>query len=280
MENENQKKIVHTYADDLAKAMDTTDAKVVQELLEQGREKELLAKEEVTKKKQKVWYKLGAIVFVVGAILSLAYSIYHYKSLTVPPEKPVSVGVFPSTKAFVSNETDIRKVIESITSDSSFEKDRPYLVPIVKNADEPTLLGVKESFDFFESKASEPFIASFNIVRLGIINIGERNVPFVIASTKDAESSTKEFLIAENSLLQNIYKALGIDISVYDPEIGKSFVGEFLYNIPVRSLKYKNKEGIDQTIFFYARATQDIVVMTTSPQALKAIYNNLIGQIN
>ena len=112
------------------------------------------------------------------------------------------------------------------------------------------------------------------------MNVGTENVPFVITSVNNAEIAAKELLIAEPKLLQMFYKPLGIDISEHTEEVGKVFGGEYMYNIPVRTLRYDTPEKNGNLLFFYARATDQIVVFTTKPEVLKAIYDSLIRQQN
>ncbi|HRH24742.1 MAG TPA: hypothetical protein PLQ20_00175 [Candidatus Paceibacterota bacterium] len=277
-EPETKKPLMHTFEQDMSKAMDATDAKVVQEILERGREKEFTEKENYTRRKQKAWYKLGATVFIICALISSGYAFYHYKNLTVTAEKPISIGVFPSTEAITTNSSDIRKTIETIRNEADLEQNKPYLVPLVESAESPALLNVNQIFSFFESGASEPFVTSFSIVRLGVMNDGVENIPFVIAGVKDPEITNKELLIAEKSLLQYFYKSLNIDLSLHKEEVGKGFVSEFLYNVPIKSLKYKDPSGAEKNLFFYARVTDNVVVFTTSPNVLKSIYDSLIRQ--
>jgi hypothetical protein len=174
------KKSTHTYADDLSRALDTTDAAVVQELLTEGREREAQEKGEGTRAHQRAWYKAGATILIVCTLLTLTYSVYHYSRLTVTAEKAVSVGVFPSTEIIVTTDTDIRKAVELIKGDTALENGRPYLVPLVSNPGTLTLLTPWELFSFFEAKASEPLVASFNLLRLGVMSTEEERVPFVI----------------------------------------------------------------------------------------------------
>lgn len=275
---EPQKHTMQTYADDLSKALDTTDAAVVQELLKEGREREAQEKEEALRTHQGVWYKAGAIILILCTLVALGYSAYYYSRLTVPTQKAVSVGVFPSTSVILVSDTDIRKAIESIKEDANLEEGRPYLVPLVSDSSALTLLTPSELFSFFEAKASEPFVTSFNLLRLGVMNDKGNRIPFLIGATKDAEISAKELLIAEPSLLQIFYRPLDIDLATHATEIGKSFSGEYLYNIPIRALRYDSETEKGKLLFFYARVTDDIVVFTTSPSVLKAIYNSLISQ--
>jgi hypothetical protein len=54
-----------------------------------------------------------------------------------------------------------------------------------------------------------------------------------------------------------------------------------MYNIPTRVLRDDTADPKkDNVIFFYAKVTDQIVVFTTKPNALKAIYDNLIRQNN
>ncbi len=268
----------HTYEDDLAKAMDATDAKVVQQMLSEGREKEQIALEEKTQKSQKAWYKAGAIILILFTCASFGYGVYHYYNLTVPAETTASVGVFPSSEPILSSTTDIRKVVEGLKANANLTEGKPTLLPLVSDEKTLTLLSVSEMFSFFESKPSEPFLASFNIARIGVMSTGTENVPFVITSVVDPEISSKELLIAEPTLLQTFYRPLGIDIAEHEQEIGKGFVGEYMYNIPVRALRYETLEQSNNLLFFYAKVTDQIVVFTTKPEVLKAIYDSLIRQ--
>lgn len=270
----------HTYEDDLAKALDATDAKVVQQMLSEGREREQTILEEKVRKNQRGWYKAGAIILLIFTSVSLVYSIYHYRKLTVPAEYVPSVGVFPNTETILSSSTDIRNLVDKLKANTDIIPEKPSLVSLVGDENTLVLLTVSELFNFFESQPTEPFLASFNIARLGIINIGTENVPFVIASTNDIEVASKELLIAEPKLLQIFYQPLGIDISAYPEVIGKDFTGEYMYNIPVRALRYDTPEKAGNLLFFYAKATDQIVVFTTKPEALKAIYDSLIRQQN
>jgi hypothetical protein len=272
-----EKRIVHTYSDDVAKALDTTEASVVQELLIEGREREEIEKETEIRNKQKVWYKIGGFILTILTLSAIAYTVYHYMNLTVEVEPTATVGVFPSSESVISENTNIRALMAGIKIDTTLEKNKPTLIPIVKDQATLTLLTPYELFSFFEARASEPFLSSFSLIRLGVMSDGIKNIPFIIGATKDAEISAKELLIAEPDLIQMLYIPLDIDISNIKEEVGKNFVGDYMYNIPVRIFEYP-KEGDTKGMFFYARVTDDIVVFTTSPEALKAIYDSLIKQ--
>lgn len=284
MEEEQKKEVqpqhkagVHTFEDDMSKALDTTDAIVVQEMLVEGREREALEKEAALKKKQKGWYSAGAIVLIVFTLGAIGYTLYHYTHLTVPAEQTASVGVFPSTAVVVAQTTDIRTVVKNMESDTTLEQGKPTLIPLVRDGQSLTLLSPDELFSFFEAKATEPFLSSFNLVRLGVMSTGTENIPFVIGSIPDVDIAAKELLIAEPSLLQLLYKPLAIDISTIKEEVGAKFSGDYMYNIPVRLFHYEKQDGTSG-LFFYAHVSENIVVFTTSPEVLKAIYDSLIQQ--
>lgn len=272
-----EKHVVHTYADDVAKALDTTDASVVQDLLIEGREREEFEKEEIKIKKQKSWYKAGAIILILFTLGSLSYTVYHYINLTVEVEPSATVGVFSSTSSVIANNTDIRALISGLKTDTTLEKDKPYLVPLIKDQESMTLLSPSEIFSFFESQASEPLLASFSLIRLGVMSNGVENTPFIIGAVKDIDIASKELLIAEPELLKILYAPLGLDISNIKEEVGKTFSGEYMYNIPVRTFNYETQDG-EKKSFFYARASDNIIVFTVSPEVLKSIYDSLIRQ--
>jgi hypothetical protein len=116
-----EKHIVHTYSDDVAKALDTTDASVVQELLIEGREREEIEKETEIRNKQKVWYKAGAIILTVLTLGSIAYTVYHYIGLTVEAEPSATVGVFPSSESVISGNTSIRALMTGLKADTKLK---------------------------------------------------------------------------------------------------------------------------------------------------------------
>ena len=271
---------MQTYQNDLAMAMDATDASVVQELLETARERESVAKDEVTKTHQRKWYVVLSIIFILLAIGVGFYGIRHYLRLTVPVQKNFSVGVFGSTEPYVATSTTIGALLQSLKENSAtLPEGKPLLVPIVSN--EATLAPVAkpEFFSFIGASPTEPLAASFEVIRLGVINTGSTAEPFIIASVPDPEVASKELLIAEPELLKLFAPALGIDLSSHVDEIGKGFTGQYLYNLPVRNLRYYDiNSGSAETLLLYAYATEHTIVMTTNPEVLKAIYDTIIRQ--
>jgi hypothetical protein len=272
------KPAMHTYANDLANALDTTDATVIQQIMKEGKEREADEAAAVVERREQAWYKAGAIILILCTLGAGGYSAYYYTHLTVPAEKTPSVGVFPSTTTVVAPDTSITKVLASLGTNETLEDGRPYLIPLVSDERTLTLLSNTALFSFFEANPSEPFLTSFHILRYGVMKQGTVYVPFIIGSTKDTDISTKELLIAEPDLLQMLHKPLGIDLTLHAPEIGKSFSGGYMFNIPVRTLRYDTEEKKGELLFLYGRASEDIVVFTTAPSALKAIYDSLIQQ--
>lgn len=269
--------ILHSYQRDLDNSMYTSDAPIVQKILKEGREKEAFEKEESKIVKQKVWYNIGATILIILGLGSFVFSIFHYKKLTVDTVEPISVGVFPEIKTvFVKDQTDIRALVTNIKS-LDIEEGKAYLVNITNSSN--LELSPSETFSFFEAKTNEPLISSFSIVRLGVINIDGKIETFIIGSTKDLEISSKELLISEKDLLESLYKALGIDLSVYTKEIGKEFVGGYTYNLPTRTLFQKDKDGLESTVLFYSRIKNDIVLFAKSKEVLKSVYETIFNQV-
>jgi hypothetical protein len=277
--SDQQRPVAHTYQDDLAMAMDTTDATVVQELLTTARERESLLKDEAVKEKQRGWYVAGSIILLLIALAAGAYGVWYYLNLTVPVQKTISVGVFPSTAVVNTKTTDIRQVLASVMSDTTLPENRPTLISLVSDDKTVTLLSTKEFFSFTESTPSEPLISSLSTIRLGVVHISGDIIPFVIASVPDPEVASKEFLIAEPELLRYFYRALNLDISSHLSEIGKEFKSDYLYNLPVRVLSAPTSEtGEANPVLLYGYVTDNIIVVTTKPLVLKSIYETISRQ--
>jgi hypothetical protein len=271
--------IAQTYQGDLAKAMDATDARVVQELLETAREREAIEKDEATKQSQRGWYIAGSIILLVLAIAVSVYGVYYFMRLTVPVERTFSVGVFPSTDVIVAPTTDIRTVAKNLTLDTSLIESRPTLVSLVEDDSSLRLLSVEDFFSFIEAAPPEPLVASIDTIRLGAMRSEGEVTPFLIAAVPDPEVSSKELLLNEPELLRYFYRALGIDISSHLTEIGKGFVREYVFNLPVRTLYSAPKEGEEsKVVLMYGYATDNIIVITQKPEVLKAIYETIIRQ--
>lgn len=272
------KAVLHTYQDDLAKAMDATDATVVQSLITEARVREEQQKDEVVRKRQKGWYTLGALFLALGALIASGYGLYHYRTLTVPVQESFSVGVFQQTAPFVIEGTDIRETVATLAQDTTLPEGKPVLVQLVSNTPTPgTELSKEGLFSFFEAKASEPFLASFGVIRYGVVNTGKAVIPFVIGSVTDSEVSAKELLIAEPDMLRMFYKPLNIPIAKYTEDIGKTFTQQYVYNLPTRGMVVTGDEG--QTVpLFYGYATEKLVVFSTDYSVLKTVYDSILSQ--
>ena len=271
--------VVHTYQEDLALAMDTTDAKVVQELLQTARERETIAKEEVVESRQKGWYTTGATILILLAVGAIGYGVYYFTHLTVPVQKNYSVGVFANTTPIIAPDTTIATALATLTSLDTLPENKPTLVPIVVDRETLAPLEKTDFFAFINARASEPFQTAMSLVRLGVMNTGRTITPFLIFSVQQPDIATKEFLIAEPKLLELFAPALGITLSTHTEEIGKSFESSYMYNLPVRTLRYTDPTTNEERILlFYGYATDTVIVLGTDPTVLKAVYDTIIRQ--
>lgn len=269
----------HTFDDDITRAMNATDAMTVQEFLSTAREREAAEKSFRKNSIQRKWYSLFAILFTVCAIAAFGYALWHYYRLTVPVQESMSVGVFPSTSPIVAGETDIVQTIEAFALDSTLPEDKPLLVPLVIDAQNLVPLSKPDFFAFIGARPTEPFAYVMDSIRLGVMNDGVATTPFLILSVSDPQIASKEFLIAEPSLLSLFSKALGIDPLSQATQIGASFKSTYLYNMPVRMLASANPEtGEESPVILYGYASDRVIVITTKPSILKAVYDQLIRQ--
>ncbi len=275
--DEQHRPIIHTYGDDMAHAMDATDAKVVAELLETARERESSVKNEEHIRDERAWYSAGAVILLVLALAAGGYSYYHYRHLTVPAVPTYSVGVFPSIDQIVANDTTITSILTSLETLDNLSINKPTLVPVTDG--DGTLLSNEEFFTFIDAKLSEPFQTAIDIVRFGVMDNGTAVEPFLIFYVRDPEVATKEFLIAEPDFLEFFSSTLGINPADHQAEIGKSFVSEYRYNLPFRTLSAVDTEtNTRNLLLYYGYATDHTIVMATDPAVLKAVYDGIINQ--
>lgn len=271
--------IVQTYEKDLSLAMDTTDATVVQELLQTARERETFEKEKEVVRHQRGWYTTGGLILLVLALGALVYGVYYYKNLTVRVAPSVPVGVFQSTAPITAADTTIDEGIATTITAASLPEGKPYLIPIVTDNTTLTPLSNEQILTFAGANPSEPFVAALSLVRLGIMNTGPAVVPFLIFSVPNPEVASKEFLIAEPDLLSMVAPALNIDLELHQSEIGKSFESSYMYNLPVRTLKSLDVDTQEESlVFYYGYATDHTIVVATNPSVLKAVYDTIIRQ--
>lgn len=279
-EKQSEKKIViHTYEDDLALAMNTTDVGVVQEMLQNARDKESAQAHAQTVLKQRKWWTTGAWILLILGIASLGYGIYFYRNLTVGVEQVPSVGVFTNTNPIYISEEDVISAIPKLIESSNLAVNKPVLVPLISDPQSLTELNVEQTFKYLNIDATEPFLLPISLGRLGLMDNGKRANTFLIFSVSDTEQATKEFLIAEPNFLKMFSSILNIDTSDPALEIDNKFSSSFIYNLPVRTLKSTNLDTKEETILlYYAYVTNNTLLIATDPNILKSVYDTIIKQ--
>ena len=268
---------IHTFQSDLERAMDTTEAGAVQELLKTARDKEAFAIEKETIHHQRSWYTTGAIILILLALGALAFGLYYYYTLTVRVTPSPSVGVFQSVPIVDTTTIDATSMIASLMTTDTLTEGKPFLVPLVDSTG--ATLGLNATLQYLKLNISEPFAATLSLVRLGVMHTGTTVTPFLILSTPTPELATKEFLIAEPTLLDTVAPVLGIDLTITARDIGTRFNSVYMYNLPVRTLTSTDVDTREETILlYYGYATDNTIVVATNPTVLKAIYDTIIRQ--
>ncbi len=278
--NENTNRpVIETYEGDLSLAMDATDAKVVQELLATARNKESAAVEREHVRRQRGWYTAGGFILLLLALLSLGYGIYYYKHLTVPITEQIKVGVFQSLDPVDTSTTTVDQALDAALAHTDLPEGKPFLLPLVTDSTSLAPLSVEQVLSYIHGPTSEPFIAANSLVRLGVLNTGTQVAPFIIFSVPDPDIATKEFLIAEPTLLADLATGLRIDLTRHQEEVGKGFVSSYMYNLPVRSVRSLNIDTGEETlILYYGFASDHTIVAASNPSILKAVYDTIIRQ--
>lgn len=271
-------KVVHTYEDDMAQAMDVTDAKVVQELMFTARERETIEETQKHNKKAKKWYTAFSILFILIAFAALSYGTYHYNSLTIPATNTISVGVFPTTDSFVASSSTLETFFAQLQDSKTLIKNKPYLATLVTDTATQNLLTNNALFSFIGAQFTEPFITSLSAVRVGVFDKGNEVVPFIIASAIDQDITIKEFLIAEPTMVKEFARALSLTDTEITPEATNTFVSEYRYNLPVRTLYTTTPSGEKVLTILYGFITKNIVLITTDPLILKTAYDTVLRQ--
>jgi hypothetical protein len=272
--------VIHTFQDDLSQAMNATDASVVQEMLATARRQEEEAKEQVRTQKERSWYVVGSLLLFIIALTACAYGIYHYRKLTVPVSQSIPIGVFSTLPPAYATQ-DIDSVISTAKANTSLQQNKPYIIPVIVSETNSLPVSRTEFFRFIKGDATEPLIASIDSIRLGVVNTGDSIEPFIITSTPDPERSSKEFAIAEKELAQIFSHALATPSTVLaavPTDTVKPFDANYIYNLPVRTQTVTTPEG-DATAILYGYATNNIIVLTRDPEALKAVYDTIIRQL-
>ncbi len=271
--------IVHTYESDLALAMDTTDASVVQELLQTARERENADKEKEVVRRQKGWYTTGGIILFVLALSASIYGYYYYKNLTVDVAAVPSVGVFQSTAALVTSDSDLANSITKLTTEDTIIEGKPLLVPLYADATTLIPLSPEQTLAYLNINLGEPFLATVSLVRLGVYNNGNTVSPFLIFSVPNPETATKEFLLAEPKLLELTAPIFNINLTNTANQVGTTFESTYMYNLPVRTLTATNLDtNIKTILMYYGYATDTTIVIATNPTILKSVYDTIIRQ--
>jgi hypothetical protein len=276
--SEQARHISHSYEEDLAHAMNATDATVVQEMLTEAHEREVETATEKKEQRERKWYAVVSLFFIFITFAVLAYGTWKYTHLTVPVVPIASVGVFEQVPPVDTHATDITSVLQTLTTSTTLKPNTPYLIPLVSDLQSQTLLSNDDFFAYIKAAPDEPFTTLFSTVRLGVMNNGTTITPFIVGSVTDPVVAAKEFLIAEPNLLTWFSLALNIDTTNLPQQIGTTFRQEYRYNLPIRSFSYVNQNGTTIPLFFYGFATPTTIVIATDPAVLKAVSDTVIAQ--
>ncbi len=277
---EQEKRIfAHTLQDDLDHAMQAVDPASVQQMFADARSHEAEIIERKTEHKERRWYSMSSFVLILLTLAVLAVGTYLYMHLTVKVIPAQSVGVFQSTQNIDVSTTSIQQVLTNLTISTTLPVGKPELVNLVTDATTNTLLTNSQLYSFIGAEVPEPLQSAISVARLGVLNTGKDVIPFIVASVPDPEKASKELTIAEPGLLQLFYQALGITISgIQINSALQPFQSQYFYNLPVRTLSGIDNTGKQSMLFLYGYASNNIVVLTSQPQALKAVYDSIINQ--
>lgn len=263
------------YEKDLSNAINITEAKTVQKLLREAREKEDDQKTKKRERKARKWYVFGSIIFILTTLGFSTYAFYNYTKLTVPAVEYVSVGVFPTTKKIVTQGKTLSQALEEIDTESLIEG-RPYLVELVNENEE--LIPHRDFFYFIETPVNEPFVASMSVTRLGMIKIGGVLNPFIIGTTEDPNRTLKEFSLIEHNFLNIFQRVFNINTLNIVEETTNSFIGEYRFNVPVRTLYTTTMEGLRNFTLSYGLINENIILITKNPDVIKIVHENITKQ--
>ncbi len=279
--------LIHTYQDDLARVMNATEAPVVQALLATARARDEENAIEEVEQKERRWYSATSIVLILLTLAVLAFGTYYYFRLTVKVRPAPSVGVFPTSDTIVASSTTMQQVLATFAASATLPVGKPTLINLVNDPSTPSsasgqaqqpLLSNSQLYQFIGAEVPEPLQSVISVARWGVVNTGTAIVPFIVASVSDPEKASKEFSIAEPTLLKLFSPALGIDTTAEQDVIGQTFQSQYFYNLPVRTMSGQDAQGKQTVVFLYGYATNTIIVITPKPEALKAIYDTVINQ--
>ncbi len=273
---EEHRPLAHTYQDDLNQAMDVTDPAAVQKMLADARDEEMIEAARTETQHERRWYGLTSFLLILLALAALAYGTYYYMRLTVKVQPAPSVGAFQTSPAIVASSTSIQQVLATMTAATDLPVGKPELITLV--TDNNVQLTNSQLYDFIGATVPEPLQAVIAVARLGVVNTGKDIVPFIVASVNDQDKASNEFLIAEPSLLQMFYQALNIDISGIQQTTPQTFQSQYFNNIAVRTFTVTNATTGQQHTLLYGAIPNNVMVITTTPDALKAVYDSIINQ--
>lgn len=306
----------HTFQDDLSKAMGATEVREVQVMLSQARAQEAQAVVEVVERKEKKWYSTASTLLIFITLGVIAYGTYYYMNLTVPLQPAVSVGVFTNTEPIATKNTTIQEVLTSLATSATLTAGKPILLNLVTDTQSNVQLTNSQLYTFIGANLTEPLQAAFSTARVGVVNTGKDILPFIIASAPDPERASNELSIAEPTLYDNFSLLLrGVATNATDLPPGaqeqtqqealselvanqqqtaqvstptvtaptvttSTFQSQYFYNLPVRSLTaIDSTTGEKRIVFLYGYANNNVVVIASTPEVLKAVYDTLITQI-
>ncbi|HSE57036.1 MAG TPA: hypothetical protein VLB02_03050 [Candidatus Paceibacterota bacterium] len=264
--------LAHSYSEDLAKAMQTTDAAEVQELLSMAREKETVIKQAEEEKKTNWVFVLGTMLCfaVSGAVLWFIWDRFE-QAQPVPIERVEQPVIFSQLAPIDTTTTDIRETVQHLRTTATLELNTPTVIPLITAAGEP--LSPDEFLKFSEGAIPIGLREQTIALQLGAIATGTTVVPFVLLTGKDQEALTAQLRLAEPELLRGLYRALGIEISELMALFKTPFADDYVSNAPLRVLR---KPGAEVPVFLYGFITNQSVVVTTDTAAFQQIYDAAI----
>ncbi len=279
-QEEQPRPLSQSYQEDLSHAMNATDASVVQELLADAREREQLEVVEAEEKKEQKWYSVSSTILIFLTLAVLIGGAYYYTHLTVKVQPPSSVGVFQNSDSVVASSTNLQQVLAAYTPSTTLPVNKPTLINLVTDSTSNALISDSQLFSFIGAPTiSEPLQSVITSARLGVVNIGSGTYPFVVASVADSEKASKEFGIAEPTLLPLFSPALAISSTAAKAAANQPFQSQYFYNLPMRVL-----ETIDPAtkqphiVLMYGYVSSNIIVITSQPEVVKAVYDSIINQ--
>ncbi len=264
--------LVHSYSDDMAKAMQATEAGAVQELLAMAREKEETSLKTEKERKTSWLFILGAFLCfaAAGAALWVLWNSYQ-RSMPVPVQRERQV-IFSQLMLVNAESTDIREVVSNAKSHADLRINTPYTIALIDANGLP--LEPDAFMAFAEGNLPADFLSAIDTVRLGIVATGNTASPFILLQGKEGSSLTQKLSNIEPVLVRAFYRALGIDIRDQAEIFDQPFETIYVNNVPVRAVT-----GTGNTpVAFYGFAEAQTAIITTDKDAFNAVYLGILGQ--